>query len=159
MIPGMNPKQMQKMIKQMGIKQDTVDATRVEIFLDNGNKLVFDTPSVAKVNMMGNTMYQLEGDAREESVDTTPELSADDVQTVMDQTGCTEEQALAALEDTNGDLAEAILNLSGHLPIPASHHNGFICLPPCMAAATTVASRLLYANACILRIPTSCPEN
>lgn len=112
MFPGVNPRQMQKMMKQMGIQQDALDVSRVEMFLPGGEKLVFDDPEVAKVNMMGQEMYQVTGEAHTESTDATPEISAEDIKTVMDQTGVNEEKARAAIEDAKGDLAEAIVNLS-----------------------------------------------
>jgi len=112
MIPGMNPRQMQKMMKQMGVKQDALNAVRVEIFLTDGNKLIFDDPEVVRVNMMGQETYQLTGSARKESIDATPDISDEDVDTVMAQTGATREEAQKAIDDAGGDLAEAIMNLS-----------------------------------------------
>lgn len=108
----MNPKQMQKMMKQMGMKQESIDATRVEMFLSSGDKLVFDSPDVQKVKMMGQETYQLTGSAHVESVDTTPDISEEDVQTVVDQTGVSEDAAREAIEEANGDLAEAIMKLA-----------------------------------------------
>ncbi len=112
MIPGMNPRQMQKMMKQMGVKQDSLNAVRVEVFLTDGTKLVFDDPDLSKVNMMGQEMYQLQGATRIESVDSTPDISDEDVETVMQQTGATREEAQKAIDDAGGDLADAIMNLS-----------------------------------------------
>lgn len=112
MIPGVNPKQMQKMMKQMGMKQDAVPATRVEVFLQDGTKMVFDSPDLQKVVMMGQTTYQLSGSSTIESIDTTPDISDEDVQTVVEQTGVSEEKARQAIEDADGDLADAILQLS-----------------------------------------------
>ncbi len=111
MIPGMNPKQMQKMMKQMGIKQENLDVARAEFYLLDGTKLVFDNPDVQKVKMMGQETYQLSGTPKTELVDSTPEISDDDIRTVMEQTGATRDEALKAIEDTGGDLAEAIMNL------------------------------------------------
>ena len=112
MIPGVNPKQMQKMMKQMGMKQEEIPATRAEIHLEDGTKLVFEEPSITKVEMMGQETYQLTGQATLQSTDNTPEITAEDIQTVMEQTSCTKEEAQKALEDTGGDLAEAIVNLT-----------------------------------------------
>lgn len=112
MFPGVNPKQMQKMMKQMGVKQHQLDAVRVEVFLTDGTKLVFDQPEMSKVNMMGQEMYQLQGSPRKESIDTTPEISDEDIETVMAQTSATREEAQQAIEDAGGDLADAIMNLS-----------------------------------------------
>ncbi len=112
MLPGMNPKQAAKMMKQMGIKQEPVPAVRVEVVMADGSRLVFEEPELLKVDMMGQEMYQLTGVPHEESADPTPEISDEDVKTVMDQTGATEEEARSAIEDAGGDLADAIMQLS-----------------------------------------------
>ena len=41
----------------------------------------------------------------------TPEISEEDVQTVVDQTNCSKEAAMKAIEEHKGDLAEAIMSL------------------------------------------------
>lgn len=110
MIPGMNPRQMKQMMKQMGIQQVDVEASRVIIETPE-SRLVIDSPQVAKVNMMGQKTWQVIGEAREEALDTTPEISQEDVNTVIEQTGVSEEEAKAAIEESSGDLAEAILKL------------------------------------------------
>lgn len=108
----MNPKQMQKMMKQMGMKQKDVDAEQVIVVQADGSRLVFDNPSLQEVEMMGQKTYQLTGTARLERAETTPDISDEDVQTVVEQTGATEDAARKAIEDADGDLAEAIMTLS-----------------------------------------------
>ena len=61
--------------------------------------------------MMGQQTWQVLGDAREESLESAPEISDEDVATVMEQTGVSEEEARAAIEEADGDLAAAILKL------------------------------------------------
>jgi nascent polypeptide-associated complex subunit alpha len=109
MMPGMNPKKVQQMMKQMGIQQVDLDATEVIIKLED-KELVFTKPEVAKVNMMGKDTYQISGEVHEREKEVKV-ASAEDIQTIVGQTGCSEEQAKAALEST-GDLAEAILTLN-----------------------------------------------
>ena len=41
----------------------------------------------------------------------TDEIDEEDIKTVVDQAGCSEEDAKAALEETKGDIAEAIMRL------------------------------------------------
>lgn len=110
MIPGMNPRQMQQMMKQMGIQQTDVDATRVIIECPD-KRIVIDRPQVARVNMMGQQTWQVMGAAREEALDSTPEISDEDVQTVMEQANVSKDQARKAIEAAKGDLAEAIMKL------------------------------------------------
>ncbi len=110
MFPGMNPRKMQQMMKKMGIKQVEIDAEEV-IIRTKDKEIVITNPSVSKVNMMGQETYQITGQEEERSLSTEPTISEEDVKTVMDQTGKTEEECRKALEESSGDLAEAILSL------------------------------------------------
>ncbi|MBT4538663.1 nascent polypeptide-associated complex protein [Candidatus Woesearchaeota archaeon] len=111
MIPGMNPRKMQQMMKQLGMTQ--VDIPAIEVIIKTAEKnIIITNPSVAKVNMMGQENFQISGEIHEQELDTTPEISEEDVKTVMDQTGKDEATARKAIEDAQGDLAEAIMKLS-----------------------------------------------
>lgn len=110
MFPGMNPRQMQQAMKKLGIKQEEIEATEV-IIKTPEKDLIIQNPRVSKVNMMGQDTIQVVGEIIEKEKETAPEISQDDIKTVMDQTGASEEQAKAAIEETKGDLAEAILKL------------------------------------------------
>lgn len=111
MIPGlggMNPKKMQSMMKQLGIKQEGVDdAKRVVIERESGN-IVIENPSVTKVEMQGQQTWQIMGEAREEEAG----ISEEDVKLVAEKTGKSEAEARKALEEVNGEVAEAIVKLS-----------------------------------------------
>ncbi len=111
MMPGMNPRKMQQMMKRMGINQAEIDAEEV-IIRCSDKEIVISNPQVAKVNMMGQVTYQIVGDAQERELDSSPDISDDDVKTVMEQAGVDEDTARQAIEDAKGDLAEAIMNLS-----------------------------------------------
>jgi nascent polypeptide-associated complex subunit alpha len=110
MMPGMNPRKMAQMMKRMGIQQSEIDATEVVIKTPE-KELVITNPQVSKVNMMGQETIQVVGDIHERELETAPEISEDDVKTVMEQAGVSEEQAKAAIEEHNGDLAAAIMSL------------------------------------------------
>ena len=103
---------MQAMMKQMGINQEEIDANRVVIERDDGN-IIIENPNVVKIGMQGQENFQITGDVSEEKgeveeVDNTNE----DIKTLMDKCNCLEEEAKLALEKANGDLTEAILDLS-----------------------------------------------
>lgn len=128
MFPGIDPKMMKQAMKKMGIKEENLDATKVIIKLSD-RELVFDAPQVSKVNMMGQETYQVIGEPVErelsesddntnntetaEAEDTTPDINDDDIQTVMAQANCDEETAKSTLEETKGDIAEAIVKIKG----------------------------------------------
>lgn len=109
MFPGkINPKQMQAMMKQMGINQEEIDALRVIIEKEDG-KIIIENPSVQKITMQGNESFQISGEVREESAE---KFSENDVELVAEKTSSSKEAAREALEKTDGDIAEAILELS-----------------------------------------------
>src|SRR3989344_2257057 len=108
MFPGINPKKMQAVMKQMGILQEEIDALRVVIEKSDGNRLIIENPSVTRIKMQGQETFQIAGDTSEEKPE--PEISDEDVRTIIEKTGVSEKKARETLEKT-GDLAEAILEL------------------------------------------------
>lgn len=109
-MPGMNPRMMKQAMKKMGIQQVEVDAQEV-IIRCNDKEIVIRDPQVSKVNMMGQQTYQIVGQEEERALDTSPSISDDDIQTVMDQTDCSREDAENAIKEAEGDLAAAIMRL------------------------------------------------
>ena len=110
MFGGLNPKKMQAVMKQMGIGQQEIDAAKVTIEKTDGSKIIIENPSVTRISMQGQNSFQISGEEKEENSE--PTITDDDIKTVIGKTSCTEEQARKTLEKTNGDLAEAIIELS-----------------------------------------------
>ena len=109
MFPGMNPRDVQKAMKRLGIKQEEIDAE--EVVIKTADKdLVIKNPHVTKVNMMGQDSLQVVGEITEVGKSNS-EINEDDIATVIEQTNCTKEDALKALQESSGNLAEAILKL------------------------------------------------
>jgi len=98
------------MMKQLGIQQVDIPAKEVIIKMED-KEIVISNPSVAKVNMMGQETFQISGEVEERELSTTPDISQEDVKTVMEQAHVSEQEARKAIEDANGDLAEAIITL------------------------------------------------
>jgi len=109
MFPGVYAKQMQGMLKKMGISQEEIDASRVIIEKTDNSRIIIDNPSVQKIKMQGQESFQIAGDVSEEYAE--QEISEEDVKTVMEKTGVSEKKARETLEKTR-DLAEAILKLN-----------------------------------------------
>lgn len=106
----MNPRKMQQMMKQLGIQQ--VDIPAIEVIIRTEAKdIIITNPSVARVNMMDQDTFQVSGEIHEKSRSSGPEISEADIETVMEQADVDRESALSALEESGGDLAEAILFL------------------------------------------------
>ena len=109
MLPGgMNPKAMQRMMAQMGIKNEEIDAERVVIETKTKN-IVIENPSVTAIVMQGKKTYTVAGEEREEERNANRE----DIEMVAKQANVSEEKATAALKKNDGDIAAAILELKG----------------------------------------------
>lgn len=101
----MNPKQLEGMLKQLGMKMQNISATQVVIKTDTGN-ITIDDPQVVKTTMKGQVVYQVSGKVDEQL------YSEDDVKLVMEQTGIKDQEKIKkTLEETNGDVVEAIMKL------------------------------------------------
>ena len=109
MFGNIDPKKIQQMMSKMGIKQEDIPAKRVTIEQEDKN-IIINNPHIAKINMSGTETFQITGDVSEEHKEA--EIKEADIKQVMEKTGKTREEAESALEKADGDLAEAILNLS-----------------------------------------------
>ncbi len=123
-------RQMRRRMQQQGIEMDQIDATRVIIECQD-KTLVIDQPEVILMKQMGQEMYQIIGDAEEySSGDFTIEEGVDaksiepieegisklvitenDIMLVAAQAKVDKEEANAALIDSDGDIAKAIIYL------------------------------------------------
>jgi nascent polypeptide-associated complex subunit alpha len=110
MFPGMNPKKMQAAMRQMGISQEEISAEKVIIQKKDGSKTIIENPSVQKIKMQGQETFQVAGEISEESAEL--EFSKEDIQTIIDKTGCSEKKARKTLEKNEGDIAQSIMDLS-----------------------------------------------
>ncbi len=115
-----NPRQMQKAMKQMGIKQTEVEDVVEVIIRTKSNEIVLKGADVVCVEMGGQKNYQVTGPEiiRPLGTSTTEDESAptvsfeeSDIDLVMGQTGCDRQKAIEALTATDGQPAEAILKI------------------------------------------------
>lgn len=105
MMPNLDPKQMEKMMRQMGINSRQLEAKRV-VIESEGQNIIITSPQVVEITMQGQKSYQISGNVSVE----TP-ASAEDIAMVAEQAGKTREEAAEALKKSNGDIAQAILLL------------------------------------------------
>jgi nascent polypeptide-associated complex subunit alpha len=123
-------RQMRRRMQQQGIDMEQISATRV-IIESHEKTLVIDQPEVVLMKQMGQEIYQVIGDAEEystgeiqigekdesEGVDvldeteTKPIITENDIMLVAAQANVDKEEANAALIDSEGDIAKAILFL------------------------------------------------
>ena len=112
MFPKMSPDKMQAAMKKLGIKTEQIPATEVVIKTENG-EIKINNPQVTQVDMQGHKTFQIMGDVEETAGSgATPEkFSDEDVKMVAERAKVLEEKARKALEEADGDIAEAILKL------------------------------------------------
>jgi nascent polypeptide-associated complex subunit alpha len=104
MLPG-NPRQMQQMLRQMGIKSREIDANKVTIECKDGTNIIIEQPNITEMDMKGEKNYTIAGKIREETA-----LSEEDIELVMESTKVGREEAIKALKE-HGDVASAIVKL------------------------------------------------
>ncbi len=108
MFPGkINPRQMKKLMKQMGMQMEEIEAEEVIIRQKDG-EIVISNPKVSVITAMGQKTYQIVGEESFRS-----RIPEEDVKLVAEQAGVSLEEARKALEESSGDLAEAIMKLQG----------------------------------------------
>ncbi len=123
-------RQMRRRMQQQGIEMDQINATRV-IIESQEKTLVIDQPEVVLMKQMGQEIYQVIGEAEEYSVGEVkigekeegevaevieeskakPVITENDIMLVAAQADVDKEEANAALIDSEGDIAKAILFL------------------------------------------------
>lgn len=115
MIPGMNPKQMKQMerqMKKMGMDMKDLPGVKEVIIRFEDKELVIPDADVNLMNVMGQETYQITGNAVEVELDAEIEIPDEDIEMVANQARVSKVDAEEALIATNGDLAEAILKLN-----------------------------------------------
>ena len=112
MMPGrINPKQMNQMMRKLGISVKEIENVEKVIIQTDTREYVFDGAEVTIMDAQGQKTYQIVG--RPRVVERKEEIPKEDIELIMEQTGKTVEEAKKALEETKGDIAEAIMKLTG----------------------------------------------
>ena len=111
----MNDRQMKQAMKKMGIKQNAIDGVTEVVIRTNDKEIVIRNAEVVCIEMGGSKSYQIAGVEEERALGSSDEAPVsfpqEDVDLVMSQTGCDAAKAVAALEATDGQPAEAIIKI------------------------------------------------
>ena len=113
MIPGMSPKQMknmQRQMKKMGMDMKEIEGVQEVIIRCEDKDLIISPADVRLMTVMGQETYQVTGTAVE--VEKEIEIPEEDIEMVANTAGVSAADAEEALRETGGDLAEAILKLN-----------------------------------------------
>lgn len=115
MMPNIDPKQLKKVMDRMGIKSESIDAARVVIETAERD-IIIDNPEVIAINAQGATSFQVSGNVHEVDKGRVA-IEQEDIEVVREKTGISDDERIRkALEESNGNIAEAILRLNGEQP-------------------------------------------
>ena len=78
MLGGMDPKQMAKMMKQMGINTKEIPAERV-IIEGTEEKLIIEEPQIVEITAQGQSSFQISGKIKKEE-----KVNEDDIALIME---------------------------------------------------------------------------
>ena len=107
----MDNRNARRMMDRLGINMKEIPNVQEVVIKTPERELPITNASVSEVNAQGNRMFQVAGDVEEVEVEKKV-FSDEDILLVQQQTGASRERATAALEESDGEVARAILKLS-----------------------------------------------
>ena len=120
----MDSRRARRMMKQMGMNMDELGDIKRVILQSDNKEVVIEGPQVTSINVQGTKMYQVAGGRETErkiqaagAVEAAPVeeeplvLPEEDILLVAQQANVSIEKARVALENSDGDLAQAIIKL------------------------------------------------
>ena len=114
MIPGtgrMHPWQVKQMMKRMGISTEEIKDVEQVIIKTSSKDYVFDKAEITIMTVQNQKTFQIVGEPEIVEKEITLTIPQEDIQLVAQQAGVSEEAAKKALEECNGEPAEAIIKL------------------------------------------------
>lgn len=111
-------RELRRLTKRMGLNLKEMEGVEEVVIKLSDKEIVIKNPTVSIVEIKGGgRIYQITGKEEERSIieETVPEeieISEEDIQLVVAQTGVSPEEAKKALMESGGDLAKAIMLLS-----------------------------------------------
>jgi len=108
-----SPREAKRLMKRMGLSMSAIPDVEEVVLKTSTKEIIIENPEVAVMNMHGQKIFQITGEKIvEKAIERKITIPEEDVQLVAQQAKVSVEQARAALEQTGGDLAQAILLLS-----------------------------------------------
>src|SRR3989475_7580858 len=121
MIPGdgVNPGQMGQAMKRMGTEQEELEGVEEVVIRPASKEYVIRDANVTAMTAQGQKIWTVVGepivrdraDAKKSESTKGPPIPEEDVKLVAEKTGVSEAEARKALEDADGEPAEAIIRL------------------------------------------------
>ncbi len=110
-----NNREMRRMLQKMGVEVKEVPNVKLVKIVTDSSEIVISEPSVSQVSMQGTTTFEIAGgkiETKQSSVNGGgTEIKEEDVMLVATQSGASKEEAQKSLQESNGDIALAILKL------------------------------------------------
>ncbi|NIU38712.1 nascent polypeptide-associated complex protein [Candidatus Bathyarchaeota archaeon] len=108
-----NPREAKRLMKRMGLNMGALPDVQQVIMKTRTKEIIIEQPEVAVMDMHGQKIFQVTGEKIvEKAIESEVTIPEEDVQLVAQQAKVSVEEARTALEQTKGDLAQAILLLS-----------------------------------------------
>ena len=120
----MDSRKARRMMKQMGMNMNELTFVKRVIIQGDDKEIVLEGPQVTSINVQGTKMYQVAGGTETErkpqtgiaTPDAEPEkaelvIPEEDILLVAQQANVSIDKARVALEENEGDLAQAIIKL------------------------------------------------
>lgn len=108
-----SPREAKRLMKRMGLSMGAMPDVQQVILKTSTKEIIIENPEVAVMNVHGQKIFQITGEKIvEKTIERKTTIPEEDVQLVAQQARVSIEKARAALEQTKGDLAQAILLLS-----------------------------------------------
>ena len=107
----MDNRNARRMMDRMGINLKEIPDVLEVIIKTPDREMHITNPSVSEVNAQGQRVFQVMGEVEEVDVERKT-FSDEDILLVQQQTGASKERVVAALEETDGEVARAILKLT-----------------------------------------------
>ena len=107
----MDNRNARRMMDRMGINMKEIPGVQEVIIKTADREMHITNASVSEVNAQGNRVFQVVGDVAEVEIEKKT-FSEEDILLVQQQAGVTRERAVAALEESEGEVARAILKLT-----------------------------------------------
>ena len=118
----MDNRRARRMMKQMGMNMNELGDIKRVILQGDKREIIIEGPQVTSINVQGTKMYQIAGGRETEGKPSTTttaaeqeeaplEIPEEDILLVAQQANVSIDVAKRALEDSEGDLAQAIIKL------------------------------------------------
>ena len=108
-----SPREAKRMMQRMGLSMGEVPDVQEVIIKTATKEVTVENPEVAILEMHGQKIFQVTGgNVVEKAIEKVMMIPEEDVQLVAQQAKVSVDEARTALEQTKGDLAQAILLLT-----------------------------------------------